>query len=390
VQTDTTTHGSIRAYATYSLIAAQVVAWLLVRHYLLPGREWTELALRPGTPSEVALFVSPFIHLEPAHLGLNLLVLWLFGVNLERAIGSLRFLLFYLGAAWFASVMQWAVFTGFHVGVDGAPVEAAIGSSGAVVGIIGASLVRFPQSRLRIPLLRGATFPTTIIIVVWVTYSVVRALATTVAGVSEGVGHWAHFAGFIFGLGAAQIAGFHRLAREECLERVAEEAGARRNYPAAAQAWSALLALRPGDLVVRGELIAARLGMGDRPGARRLAREGLVDLVRLDRRQDARLTYATYTGALPDLDLPAGIRYRIGCWLAEAGESEAAVRVLLESVREDRSGAPAALYRAGQVAWERLSNDVQAREAWQRLLDQFPDSTWTDAAREGLRRLSAS
>src|SRR5688500_14648813 len=77
--------------ATYALIAAQVAVWLLVRQYLLPGNDWTDFALHPNTPSELGLIISPFVHLDPAHLGINLLVLWLFGINLERAMGSFHF-----------------------------------------------------------------------------------------------------------------------------------------------------------------------------------------------------------------------------------------------------------------------------------------------------------
>src|SRR5204863_8686127 len=99
-----------------------------------------------------------------------------------------------------------------------------------------------------------------------------------------------------------------------------------------------------------------------------------------------------HTQLIPDLDLAPGIRYRIGCWLAEAGEDELAFGALWESVREDgpTPAAAGALYRAGLLAWERLRSPHSAREAWERLLEQFPDSAWTDAARDGLRRLPAA
>jgi membrane associated rhomboid family serine protease len=377
--------------ATYALIIAQVVVWLVVRRYLLSGNAWTDFALRPGTPDELGLLISPFIHLDATHLGVNLAVLWLFGTNLERVIGSLRFLFLYLGAAWFASLMQWAVFTSFNLYADLAAKDAAVGSSGAVAGLLGASLVRLPRARLRIPFLPRATFPTTFIIVVWLAYTVVRALVTTVSGVTEGVGHWAHFAGFIFGLGIAQLLRLHHVAREEYLEQAAGEAVARDDLIAAAQAWSALLAMRPHDQEIRSALITARLSLGDTPGARRLAREGVDALVREQDRTLALSAYREYTPLIPDLDLPPGVRYRIGCWLAEAGEDELAFRALWESVREDGAtpAAASALYRAGQVAWERLKNPLHAREAWERLLEQFPDSPWSDAARDGLRKLPA-
>jgi hypothetical protein len=221
-------------------------------------------------------------------------------------------------------------------------------------------------------------------------YTFVRALVTTLSGVTEGIGHWAHFAGFIFGLGAAQLCGLHKVARQEFLETTAARAAAAHDLPAAARAWSALLAMRPQDRRVRTALIAARQALGDAPGARRLAREGIESLVRANERSSALEAYRDFTAIVAGLDLPPGVRFRIGCWLAEAGEDELAFRALWESVREDGAtpGAASALYRAGQVAWERLRSPVHAREAWERLLEQFPESPWSEKARDGLRRLS--
>jgi membrane associated rhomboid family serine protease len=373
------------------LIVAQVTVWFVVRRFLVAGDDWTVFALRPGTPSELGFLISPFVHLEPAHLGINLAVLWLVGTNLERAVGSLKFLVLYLGAGWFGSLMHWAAAVSFHLAPDLSQRGAAVGSSGAVAGVLGATVVRLPQPRLRLPLFPQWSFPATPLIAAWLAYTLIRALISSVSGVTEGVGHWAHFAGFIFGLAIAQVAGMHRQARREYLERAAVEAAEKKNLPAAAQAWSALLAARPGDLRVRTELVRTRLALGDVPGARRLAREGIAALVRAGDRPASLEAYREYTRLVPDLDLPSGIRYRVGCWLADSGDNEGAFRSLWESVREDGAtpAAASALYRAGQVAWERLRSPAHAREAWERLLEQFPDSAWTDAAREGLRQLPA-
>jgi membrane associated rhomboid family serine protease len=365
--------------------------WVVVRRYLLPGDEWTSFALRPGMPSELGFLISPFVHLEPTHLGINLLVLWLFGTTLERAVGPVRFLVVYLGAAWFAALMHWAAATAFHVAPNLGGRDAAIGSSGAIAGLLGTAVVRLPFPRIRLPFFGGVQIPTTPIIIAWLVYSLVRALISSATGVVEGVGHWAHLAGFVCGLGLAQLMGLQKHARQEYLEQAALEAASRENLVGAAQAWAALLAMRPEDRTVRAALIQARAALNDTPGARRLAREGLVSLARADQRAAATQAYREWLEVVPDIDLPAGVRYRIGCWLAEAGEDELAFRALWESVREDGSTAAAAsaLYRAGQVAWERLRSPMHAREAWERLLEQFPDSPWSDKAREGLRGLAA-
>jgi membrane associated rhomboid family serine protease len=376
--------------ATAALILAQVTAWVVVRRFLLPGNQWTDLAVQPGLPNETAFLIAPFIHLEPAHLGINLAVLWLFGTNVERAVGSFRFLLLYLGAGWFGSLMHWATTMSFHLPANLAERDAAVGSSGAVAGILAISTVRFAQPRLRVPLIPGWRFPATPIIVLWLLYTVVRALLTTLAGVGEGIGHWAHFAGFIFGLGAGQLLGFQRAGRREYFRDLAQRATAQHNLPAAGPAWSAVLAMCPDDAEAREALIQVRLAQGDGPGARRLAREGIEAAVRADDRERALAAYRTLHDAVPELDLSHGVRYRIGCWLADAGEYPLAFQALWESAREDGAtpSAAGALHRAGQIAWERMSSAGHAREAWERLLTQFPDSPWCDAARAGLRRLA--
>lgn len=377
-------------FATYALLLAQFLVWIVARRYLLAGGDWAAFANNPAAPTWLGFVISPFVHLDPTHLGANLVILWLFGTNLERAVGSIRFLILYLGSAWFASLMHWAAATSFHL-YAGSASDGALGSSGAIAGILGASLIRFSLPRLRLPLISSATFPVAPLIVLWLGYTILRALLNTLSGITEGVGHWAHLAGFVFGLSGAQLMGFQRAARVEHLTRSAEVATAQQDYAGASRSWAALLAVEPLDAEVRTALISARLAMHDLPGARRVARDGLQALVRREDRTAAVATYKEYTGLVPDLDLPPGVRFRIGCWLADAGDGEGAFRAMWESVREDGPPAGAgALYRAGQVAWDRLKSPLHAREAWERLLEQFPDSAWSDAARDGLRRLPAA
>ncbi|MBM3458484.1 MAG: rhomboid family intramembrane serine protease, partial [Armatimonadetes bacterium] len=335
------------ALATCLLIAAQLVVWLVVRRHLVVDGDWLQFAIRPDQPGVTGVLTGPFIHLEPAHLGVNLVVLWLFGANLERAIGSLSFLAIYLGAAAVASLMHWAVGVAFQLYPEG--VGAAVGSSGAVAGVLGAVWVRLPQSRLGVPLLRWWTFPTTPLFALWLAYTLLQAILGTVQGVSHGIGHWAHFAGFTLGLGGAQLLGMPRAARIEYLIEAAERATRTNNLIAAAQAWSALLSLRPADLQVRTALVSTRLAMEDHAGARRLAREGVESPTRAHQRRAALEAYRALRPLIPEMRLHPGLRYRLGCWLAEEGEGEFAIRTLLESMREDGAtpASASALFRAG-------------------------------------------
>jgi membrane associated rhomboid family serine protease len=337
------------------------------------------------------LLVSPFIHLDAPHLGINLLLLWLAGTALERVVGTPRFLTLYLCAAWFSALMQWAVPTALQTGYDPSTAHAAIGSSGAVAGVLGALLVRLPVARLRVPGLAGTTIPVTPLVIAWGVYTLVLALLGTMTGLLVGVAHWAHLSGFLFGLGVAQLFGFHREARAEVLARAGSDAAAADNPLAASQAWTALLSFRPHDLDVRSALVAARVALGDGAGARQIARDGIETPTRAGERDIALRAYHDLSRLSRGVELSPGIRYRIGCWLAEVGDYEAAFAALLESVREDgpphAAGAAAALHRAALVAAERLGNTARAQELWERLLLQFPDSPWAEDAREGLRRL---
>src|SRR5687768_5362119 len=83
-------HRASPPLATYALLAVLTVVWVAVYRFLLTGNEWADFALRPGTLTMTGLVISPFIHVEPAHLGVNLAVLWLAGTNLERATGTWR------------------------------------------------------------------------------------------------------------------------------------------------------------------------------------------------------------------------------------------------------------------------------------------------------------
>ncbi len=378
-----------RAVATCLLIVAQAAVWLVVRRYLVVGSDWMRFATRPDTLDCFGLLVGPFIHIEAAHLGMNVLALWLFGANLERAIGSLRFLGLYLGSAAFASLMHWATAVCFHLYSDAPAAGMAVGSSGAVAGVLGAVWVRFSQDRLSVPLATRWTFPATPLFALWFVYTLSQAVLTTLAGVSQGIGHWAHFAGFTFGLGVAQFLRMPREARAEYLERAAARATETNDLAGAAQAWAALLAMSPEDLKVRAALVSTRLAMEDSAGARRLAREGIEHPVRAEHRCPALEAYRVFRPLIPDVRLPPGVRYRLGCWLADDGEGELAIRTLLESVREDgATGASAsALFRAGEVAETRLQNQNRARILWERLLEQFPDSPWAAQAQERLRIL---
>ncbi|MBZ5603204.1 MAG: rhomboid family intramembrane serine protease [Acidobacteriia bacterium] len=130
------------ATVTASLIAVNVVIFLY--QATLPAnaldifvRQWGIVPDHLFLPS---LFTSMFLHGGWLHLLGNMLYLWVFGRNVEDLIGSGRFLLFYLLCGLASAVV--------HVIFNAYSRVPTIGASGAIAGVMGAYLVKFPKARI--------------------------------------------------------------------------------------------------------------------------------------------------------------------------------------------------------------------------------------------------
>lgn len=146
-----------------------------------------------------ALVTSMFLHAGWLHLIGNMWFFWVFGSHIEDAIGSGRFLLFYLLCGIAAAVVQF--FTTF-----GSPV-ATIGASGAIAGIMGAFLVLYPRVRV-VTLVFIVIFITTIelpaafMLLYWFAIQLLSGFSSfgSISPGSGGVAWFAHVGGFLFGL----------------------------------------------------------------------------------------------------------------------------------------------------------------------------------------------
>jgi membrane associated rhomboid family serine protease len=205
---------------TFALIAINVLVWLLVQgagagyplaasicnYGLIPG----ELTLRamPGSGHPLAegiaclvdpgrapehILTSMFLHGGWMHLIGNMWFLWLFGNNVEDAMGRLRFIVFYLlcgvGAA-FAQVLS-------------APDSTypMVGASGAISGVMGGYVVLYPRVRVYtlVPIFiffTSIALPAWVMLGYWMLLQVFGGLAGGEAG---GVAFWAHVGGFAVG-----------------------------------------------------------------------------------------------------------------------------------------------------------------------------------------------
>ncbi len=156
------------------------------------GRLPPELA---AVPTELTLLTSMFLHGGWMHLIGNMLYLWIFGNNIEDAMGHGRFVAFYAVcgiAAGLAQALQ-----------DPGSTVPMIGASGAISGVLGAYLLLYPKARVLVLIWLGffihtVRLPAGYVLGFWFVLQYFNALVSGQAG--GGVAWWAHIGGFITGM----------------------------------------------------------------------------------------------------------------------------------------------------------------------------------------------
>ncbi|MBU6377956.1 MAG: rhomboid family intramembrane serine protease [Gammaproteobacteria bacterium] len=151
---------------------------------------------QPWVPGWMTVFTSMFLHGSLAHLLGNLLFLWVFGNNIEDAMGHLRFSLFYLACGLAAVAAQ--------VLPEPASAVPMVGASGAISGVLGAYLLLYPRARILIALPPPLIFVTIgwfraiWVLTIWFLLQLVMSIGFGIA--SSGVAFMAHVGGFVAGL----------------------------------------------------------------------------------------------------------------------------------------------------------------------------------------------
>jgi len=143
------------------------------------------------------LFTSMFLHGSFMHLASNMLYLWIFGDNVEDALGHVQYLLFYLIGGLLASAA--------HVLANPTSLLPTIGASGPIAAVLGAYLVLYPASKVRtlIPLgffVRITLLPAFVVLGLWFVFQLIEGLFSIGSSADVGgVAFWAHIGGFVIG-----------------------------------------------------------------------------------------------------------------------------------------------------------------------------------------------
>ena len=203
-----------RPIVTYALIVANVLVWVL---YQLPDLQGSvdELAYHPcevegscptiGEGWLLTAITSMFLHGSWAHLLGNMLFLWIFGNNVEDALGKVRFLIFYVLGGVAATALQTFVTLGYAGDVEGTIPH--VGASGAISAVLGAYLVLLPHAKvLTLIFFVLREIPAVVFLLIWFGFQLWDGSASlSHPEEGGGVAFFAHIGGFVFGALAVKL-----------------------------------------------------------------------------------------------------------------------------------------------------------------------------------------
>ena len=213
----------LRPLVTVAIIGLNVLVWNVVQRLgtgdamvasvcrlgLTPG----ELlgTVPPGAGGELApgqvcpveagphyhtVLTSMFLHGGWLHLIGNMVFLWVFGNNIEDAMGHGRFVVFYLLCGIAAAAGQ--------IAVNPSSATPMVGASGAISGVMGAYLLLYPRARVHTIVFFGfittVALPAYVLLGYWIVLQILGGLPSLAVGREGGVAFWAHIGGFASGL----------------------------------------------------------------------------------------------------------------------------------------------------------------------------------------------
>jgi len=164
---------------------------------LVPARftqpEWAAWMGYPET-GFYTVITYMFLHGGFWHFLINSWMLWVFAVNIEDVMGSLRFLLFYL--------LCGVAALGVHMIFNLSSTIPVVGASGAVAGVMGAYFLLYPHSWVItfIPPFFVIRIPAVIFLGIWFIIQIISAIGAGIFSSGSGVAWWAHAGGFLAGM----------------------------------------------------------------------------------------------------------------------------------------------------------------------------------------------
>lgn len=200
---DDQVQGGAKPIFTYLFLVMNIVVFL---YQFMLGQANNGFVMEYGSiPLEImsgqdyfTLFTSMFLHGGWMHLIMNMLFLWVFADNIEATIGNVPFVVFYIVGGLAASFAHILFNTGSSI--------PCIGASGAISAVLGAYLVMFPKSKVKVLVIYF--FNTIHISAIWFLgfwFAQQFFSVFTTSSTGGGVAWWAHIGGFVFGAGVGWL-----------------------------------------------------------------------------------------------------------------------------------------------------------------------------------------
>tara|TARA_Y100001960_G_scaffold56289_1_gene57921 strand:+ start:1839 stop:2486 length:648 start_codon:yes stop_codon:yes gene_type:complete len=188
-------------FVTYFIIGLNVLVFIY-QYFIIQGSQLSEnfiytYALIPANPTILTIFSSMFMHGGFTHIIFNMWFLWIFGDNIESVLGHKKYLLFYFLCGIGAGLSQ--------IQIDPESTIPMVGASGAIAGVLGAYLFRFPRATVHVLviLIVFITFirvPAMIVIGFWFLSNLTAGIGTLGIEQTGGTAWFAHIGGFISGV----------------------------------------------------------------------------------------------------------------------------------------------------------------------------------------------
>jgi membrane associated rhomboid family serine protease len=222
---DTQVRGGYKPIFAYSFIALNIIVFGI--QMLTPGNLVCEFSAIPQNIIQgqnlSTLLTSMFLHGGFMHIIGNLLFLWVFADNIEATIGSTKFVIFYILGGVIASLAH-IYFSAGEASTAGCCIPCggscetaknictgyipSLGASGAISAVMGAYIVMFPKSQIKVLFLilfSSFYMSAWLFLGIWFGQQFIAGIGSATmaaSSASEGVAWWAHVGGFVFGVAA--------------------------------------------------------------------------------------------------------------------------------------------------------------------------------------------
>ena len=187
-------------FVTYCIIGLNIIVFVY-QYFIIPNEQFEyfirSYALTPANPTVLNVFSSMFMHGGLTHIIFNMWFLWIFGDNIESVFGHKKYLLFYLLCGIGAGLSQ------IQINIEST--IPMVGASGAIAGVLGAYLFRFPRATVHVLviLIIFITFirvPAMIVIGFWFLSNLMAGIGTLGIEEAGGTAWFAHIGGFVSGV----------------------------------------------------------------------------------------------------------------------------------------------------------------------------------------------